>query len=221
MTSATAPREQHNHGSGTFIAGNVRIESMDAKTKEALTTLCEKAPQLGDLLARALRDGVISPDTVRALEAASNNINNDVAEALWAASRNIDHDVAEAFWAVSRNINPQVADQLSYASSQLNQEVADKISNSASSLNEAATTIEQALSMFQSASNTLSSTQASRSGWKAVADSMNEAATNMTMASQRHAQIGWSWKSFYWGMSASLTSVIIILLLAYLITRNA
>ena len=102
-------REQHNHGSGLFIGGDnyggIRYETLDPKAKAALTKLSELLPQ-------ALRDGIISPDVVAALQNAAENINEDVAEALWLAGRNINEDVAETLWLAGQNINKDVADNI-------------------------------------------------------------------------------------------------------------
>ena len=85
------PREQHNYGAGTFIGrdnyGDVRYEMLDPKTKAVLAKLSKDAPDLAMLLRKALRDGVISPDVVAALESAVRNINQDVADALLIAGK--------------------------------------------------------------------------------------------------------------------------------------
>jgi hypothetical protein len=90
------PREQHNHGSGPFIGGDNygRIEMLDATTKAMLAKLTQTAPALARLVERALRDGVMSPDVVHALQRAASAINEDVAAAMLSASRNINEEVA-------------------------------------------------------------------------------------------------------------------------------
>lgn len=111
-----APSEQHNHGSGTFIGrdnyGDVRYELVDPKTKLVLDRLSKDTPALAGLMTTALRDGVISPDAVAALQSAVRNINEDVAHALWVAGQNINEDVAHSLWQASRGINADVADKL-------------------------------------------------------------------------------------------------------------
>jgi len=109
------PREQHNHGPGTFIGrdnyGPIRYELLDPKTRTTLAKLSKDAPDLASILKKALRDGVISPDAVAALESAVRNINMDVAEALMLAGRNINADVAEWLMDAGRNINEDVANK--------------------------------------------------------------------------------------------------------------
>lgn len=108
-------REQHNHGSGTFIGGDNygHIEMVDEKTKTVLQKLSREAPALGRLLSKALRDGVISPDTAIALEHAARNINADVADALLIAGRNINEDVAASLRYAADRINEVVAHEMS------------------------------------------------------------------------------------------------------------
>jgi hypothetical protein len=88
--------EQHNHGPGAFVGGNNygTINTIDKTTQAILKKLSSEAPALAQLLQKALQDGVVSPDVVRALEFAARNINEDVANALRIAGRNINEDVA-------------------------------------------------------------------------------------------------------------------------------
>lgn len=110
------PLEQHNHGAGPFIGrdnyGDIRYEALDSKTKAVLAKLSKDAPALAGLLTKALRDGIISPDTVAALESAVRSINEDVASALIFAAQNINEDVAGSLLHASKNINPDVADRI-------------------------------------------------------------------------------------------------------------
>lgn len=103
------PREQHNHGSGPFIGrdnyGEIRYETLDPKTKAVLAKLSKDAPPLAKLLTKALRDGVISPDVVTALESAVRNINEDVAEALLIAGKNINEDVADKIFRAGETLS--------------------------------------------------------------------------------------------------------------------
>jgi hypothetical protein len=109
------PLEQHNHSSGTFIGGNnyapIRNELLDPRTKATLAKLSEDAPELANILKKALRDGIISSDVVAALQSAVRNINEDVANALLIAGRNINEDVADALLTAGTNINADVAMQ--------------------------------------------------------------------------------------------------------------
>lgn len=115
--------EQHNHGSGPFVAGDnnghIVVETLDAQTKTYLKQMSIQAPGLAKLLARALREGTISPDAAHALLTAAHHINEDVAEALWNASRSINEDVAHQLFEAGRNINPDVAMQMSQAADDL------------------------------------------------------------------------------------------------------
>lgn len=109
------PREQNNLGPGTFIGrdnyGPIRNELIDPKTKAMLAKLSKDAPDLADVLKKAVRDGIISPDTVAALDSAVRNINMDVAEALMLAGKNINSDVAEWLMKAGQNINEDVANR--------------------------------------------------------------------------------------------------------------
>ena len=117
------PREQHNHGPGPFIGrdnyGDIRYEMLDLKTKAAMERLSKDAPGLANLLTKALRDGIISPDTVAALESAVRNINEDVASALLLAGKNINEDVASSLEYAGRNINENVANKIFQAAETL------------------------------------------------------------------------------------------------------
>lgn len=119
------PPEQHNHGPGPFIGrdnyGHIRYETLDPKTKAILAKLSKDAPPLAALLAKALRDGIISPDTVSALESAVRSINEDVASALVFAAQNINEDVAESLWNAGKNINQDVADKIFQAAEVLSE----------------------------------------------------------------------------------------------------
>ncbi|GLX02183.1 hypothetical protein [Microtetraspora sp. NBRC 16547] len=88
--------EQHNHGAGAFVGRDNygTINAIDKTTQAILEKLSQEAPALARLLRKALRDGVVSPDVVHALEYAARNINEDVANALLFAGKNINEDVA-------------------------------------------------------------------------------------------------------------------------------
>ena len=117
------PRQQNNYGPGPFIGGDmrgdIRFEALDPKTKTVLAKLSKDAPDLAKLLRKALRDGVISPDVVAALQSAVQNINEDVASALMFAAQNINEDVANSLWYAGKNINADVANQISQAAETL------------------------------------------------------------------------------------------------------
>ncbi|MGW3012038.1 hypothetical protein ACWC9R_24865 [Streptomyces sp. NPDC001219] len=115
--------EQHNHGSGAFVGGDnngqIRIEMLDAKTKQYLGRMSKEAPGLAALLRKALREGMISPDVANSLAMAARSINEDVAHALWDASRSINWDVAELISRAGNDINHGVVTRLSEAAEEL------------------------------------------------------------------------------------------------------
>ncbi|MFJ9124825.1 hypothetical protein ACIRJS_12110 [Streptomyces sp. NPDC102340] len=115
--------EQHNHGSGAFVAGHnngsIRIEQLDAKTKSYLARISKDAPALGKMLRRALQEGAISPDTANQLMFATRSINEDVANSLWQASQRLNEDVAFSLSDSSRRLNEDVAFQMSQAAHDL------------------------------------------------------------------------------------------------------
>jgi hypothetical protein len=114
------PVQQTHNGNGPQIDGNgpqiaghnfgaIKYELLDGKTKSTLAKLSKDAPELASILKTAIRDGVISPDTVAALQSAVRHINEDVAQQLWYAARNINEDVAQQLYYAARNINEDVA----------------------------------------------------------------------------------------------------------------
>ncbi|MFH8723864.1 hypothetical protein [Streptomyces termitum] len=133
-----SPREQHNHGSGTFIAGDnhggIHFEMLDANTKALLAKMTEQSPPLARLLTRALEDGVISPDIVNSLASAARSINEDVAQQLGYAARNINEDVAGLLGYAARSINKDVAQSLAQTGEKINPVVAQQLSDAAYTL---------------------------------------------------------------------------------------
>ncbi len=91
------PVAQHNHGPGLFVGGNVfgNIQAMDPKTAAALEKLSTDAPQVAAMLARALDDGLISPEVARDLAGVARNINEDVALWIREGGRGINEDTAQ------------------------------------------------------------------------------------------------------------------------------
>jgi hypothetical protein len=131
-------RAQHNYGSGPFIGGDnfgdFHFETLDEKTRIVLEKLSKEAPDLAKLLSRALRDGIISPEVVAALENAVRNINEDVALALMTAGQNINEDVASTLMTAGRSINEDVT-QLSGTAQEIDQ-AADRLDRTLFSLNQ-------------------------------------------------------------------------------------
>jgi hypothetical protein len=140
-------REQNNYGSGPFIGGHnygdIRMEMLDSKTKGTLAKLSKDAPALAGLLETALKDGIISPDTVSALQSAVRNINEDVAYSLRYAAQNINEDVAHTLSFAAQNINEDVAYKLSSAGENINEDVANRIARAADQLGEATNDLDR------------------------------------------------------------------------------
>jgi Flp pilus assembly protein TadB len=117
------PRQQSFYGPGSFGGdnhGTVNNVLLDPKTKATLAKLSKDAPELADILKTALRDGIVSPDTVAALQSAVRHINDDVADRLWYAARNINEDVADRLWHAGQNINEEVANKFIRINDELN-----------------------------------------------------------------------------------------------------
>ena len=112
VTEGLSVQQTHN-GNGPQIAGHnfgaIKYELLDGKTKSTLAKLSKDAPELASILKKAIRDGVISRDTVAALQSAVRHINEDIAEQLSYAARHINEDVAEQLSYAARNINKGVA----------------------------------------------------------------------------------------------------------------
>lgn len=70
-----------------------------------LKKLAEVSPVLAELLEKALQDGVVSPEVVRALELAAQHINEDVANSLRLAGMNINESVANSLRNTGENIS--------------------------------------------------------------------------------------------------------------------
>lgn len=125
------PRTVQNNFGGAFVGrdhhGNINIHNeIDPQTKATLTKLGKSAPALSQMLEKALRDGVISPDTVSQLSLAARSINEDVADQISRASHRINEDVAGLLTHASQSINEDVAGQLTHA--------ADRLSNASAKL---------------------------------------------------------------------------------------
>jgi hypothetical protein len=115
--------QQNNYG-GAFVGrdqyGDINIHhEIDPQTRATLKKLGKSAPALSQMLENALRDGVISPDTVSQLSLAARSINEDVAGQISRASYRINEDVAGLLTHASRSINEDVAGQLTHAADRL------------------------------------------------------------------------------------------------------
>ncbi|MFF4980780.1 hypothetical protein ACFY3O_12060 [Streptomyces sp. NPDC001046] len=116
---AALPEQRHvqiNSGDGAFVGrdhhGDINIHhEIDPQTRATLTRIGRIAPGLSQMLERALRDGVISPETASQLSLAARSINEDVAGQISRASRSINEDVA--------NQLSHAAEELSNASKKL------------------------------------------------------------------------------------------------------
>ena len=137
--------EQHNHGPGTFIGRDnydIHYELLDPKTKTVLAKLSKEAPGLAILLEKALREGIVSPEIVAALQSAVRNINDDVVDALWCASRNINPDVASSLEDTSERIE------------RINNQVAAKVLNATEAVTEATNSLDHAVRSLRNEQNT-------------------------------------------------------------------
>lgn len=126
-SSGEIVRTQNNIGSGLFVGGDNRglinnYQMVDAQTKAWLAKTAKVAPGLARLLAKALSDGIISPDAVNALTIAAHNINADVADALMIAGSHINADVADSLSYAGQNINATVAESFSDSADKLAKE---------------------------------------------------------------------------------------------------
>ncbi|WP_143043623.1 hypothetical protein [Nonomuraea jiangxiensis] len=206
--------EQHNHGSGAFVGRDNygTINAIDKTTQAILEKLSQEAPALARLLRKALRDGVVSPDVVHALEYAARNINEDVANALLFAGRSINEDVAHSLRAAGDNINEDVARTLL------------KAGNKISEAREFTIRMERALEGFERISGTLSSLTRSH-GRNSLIDQLNETVDSIRIHADRvegvvtppPAQIVVNWKPTFYAFVIGFLAG--IALLAYLIQR--
>ncbi|MET8864035.1 hypothetical protein ABZW11_13870 [Nonomuraea sp. NPDC004580] len=206
--------EQHNHGSGTFIGRNNygTINAIDPATHAILEKLSKQAPALARLLRKALRDGVVSPDVVNALEYAARNINEDVAHALLIAGRNINEDVAYSLRVAGEHINGDVARTLLDAGREI------------SGAHEVVARMERALVDFASVTETLRNLTGSH-GRNSLIDRLNKAVDSIRIHADRvegvvtppPAQIVVNWKPTFYAFAIGFLAG--MALLAYLIQR--
>ncbi|NIL59987.1 hypothetical protein HCB18_26615 [Salinispora arenicola] len=82
---------------------------MDKQTAMALERVATDAPQVAALLAKALDDGLISPEVARDLAGVSRNINEDVAHWIHEGGRGINEDTAYWIHEGGRGINEDTA----------------------------------------------------------------------------------------------------------------
>jgi hypothetical protein len=195
------PRDQHNYGSGTFIGRDnyapIRYELLDPRTKSTLAKLSRAAPELSEILKRALTEGVISPDAVVALQRAVQNINMDVAEALLVAGRNINQDVADALMIAGHNINDQVAERFDQVRTGLKDTAGD---------------LEQILQSLQEIAKQITSMQDGVDpGWRAAPPGAVTRVPYTVQVDTRPASGRWDYfwfrsKLVLWGFAAGLAA---------------
>jgi hypothetical protein len=165
---------------------------MDAKTRMVLARLSADAPALAEILTKALRDGVISPETVAALERAVDNINEDVASALLIAGQNINEDVADSLREAGSNINDAVADKILMAATIIREAVGE---GSFTSLVESSAAITNAVDRIESASASVVAAPSARKSYH--------------------------WRAGFWTfMSGTLFGVLIVLFLLHGIAKR-
>jgi ankyrin repeat protein len=122
------PKSQYFYGPASFGGNNngtINNVLLDSTTKATLAKLSKDAPALAGILTKALRDGVISPDVVSALQSAVQNINHDVADRLWYAAQHITPDVADLLYSAGGKINEKTANRFVQVNDQLNQTARD------------------------------------------------------------------------------------------------
>ena len=101
---------QNHSGQGPNIGrdlnGNVIYkQQLDAESKAALRQVSEDTPALRRLLEEALRDGLISPELVQALQEA---LNEDVLHVLTVVAQHLTEDVAMEFHVAGQTIKKVV-----------------------------------------------------------------------------------------------------------------
>jgi hypothetical protein len=114
MTGSREEFSSLNHfGNGPQVGrdfnGNVTYEQLDPESRAALKQLSKDTPALNHLLEEALRDGLISPELVQALQ---NALNEDVLHVLWVVGRHLNEDVAMEFATAARTITRAATQEL-------------------------------------------------------------------------------------------------------------
>jgi hypothetical protein len=115
-------RQQIFHGPASFGGDNNGVINnnvlLKAKTEAAIDDINRKAPELAAALRKAVRDGIMSPDAVIALNRAVEHLNEDTAQSFRFAAEHINEDTAISFESIAQDfIN--VDDRLSATVSRL------------------------------------------------------------------------------------------------------
>ncbi|NIL40463.1 hypothetical protein HCB17_04225 [Salinispora arenicola] len=172
---------------------------MDKQTAMALERVATDAPQVAALLAKALDDGLISPEVARDLAGVSRNINEDVAHWIHEGGRGINEDTAYWIHEGGRGINEDTAHWLLEAGRNINEAVAHKFNETADEINSAAERIERAVRQLDSASAVLRSIKTNAKEWDRTAAAMSKSAEALAFASQAHdldqEESVWSFKN--------------------------
>ncbi|MEU1607142.1 hypothetical protein [Micromonospora matsumotoense] len=208
--------EQHNHADGIFVGGHVfgNVEAMDKKTAEALKSVANDSPRVAAMLAKALDNGLISPEVAQDLAGVAQNINEDIAAwiheggrginedtALWIneGGRGINEDTALWIYEGGRGINESTAGMLLEAGRRINEDVARNFSDTAGDISKVAQRIEAAVEQLDGAATVLRSTKANVREWDRTAAAMSKSAEALAFASQAHGldqqESAWSFKN--------------------------
>ncbi|SCL15141.1 hypothetical protein [Micromonospora inyonensis] len=204
-SEASAFVVQRNERDGIFVGrdmhGNI-IQHLDDTTKEVLRRLSKEAPALAALLQKALRDGVVSPEVVYALEVAARNINEDVAYMLSDASRKINEDVAWMFLEAAKDLGT-AADTGTQGLSQ----VTSRVETVVASLQEASDGLQKGLGSYRD-HEVFDQLDARISEIMAQADRIKG------VVSPPPAQIVVNWKptfwAFLWGLVAGMVLMVVL-----------
>ena len=123
VTEGRSVQQTHN-GIGPQVGrdlnGNVIYEQLSPKVKAAIEQLSEDTPALNRLLQKALRNGLISPDLVRALQGA---LNEDVLHVLTVVAQHINEDTAMELHMAGETINKVVTIEFPAVTRELNDTV--------------------------------------------------------------------------------------------------
>jgi hypothetical protein len=142
MVDATKdfPDQQFHFGNGPQIGRDnyapIKYEVLlDARIKALVEKFAATAPGLAKAIERAARDGIMSSESIAALDRVADHINWDVATILSNVGDHINWDVAEILLSASKGINGEVARQFSEVQHELSS-TKDELNQSLSSLRE-------------------------------------------------------------------------------------
>ncbi|TYB98098.1 hypothetical protein FXF53_18405 [Micromonospora sp. WP24] len=191
---------------------------MNPETAAALKSVAGDAPQVVAMLARALDQGLISPEAARDLAGVARNINEDVAQWIHEGGRGINEDTAHWIHEGGRGINEDTAGWLLEAGRNINETVARKFSDTADDINAAAERLERVVRQLDTTSGVLRSTMANAQEWDRAAAAMSQSAEALAFASQAHEldeeESVWSFKNgLIAGFGVALVLAVIVMVI--------